>query len=576
MTQVPLSESKIRQNLICTCTTCGEQFVFSRKIQEEFNLRGWKAPNICYLCRKKRSQQQQEARVEKEKTARQKQWEKDYAEFEKLLKTVNQVTLFEIPTDSKTLFIIGNGFDLMHRVPSSYYSFQKSLGKNSALLFMLETFLTPDDIWADFEDALAHFNMNLMASPDIIGMWLDDFQADPDESLADYYSAIETAVGPMEEVAEELPKRFRRWVRSLAVGTADRPLKSIITSEGRVLNFNYTEFVETLYGVPADHVCYIHGCRRKVKGKKPDELVLGHRPGASASAFEEIDTPKKAKTFRSALVEIAQESAIDLMSSYDKKLTKDCDEIIRQHNSFFDSLSDIHQIVCIGHSFSEVDWPYFQVIAGKTHAKWVCGCHGIRDLKNLKTLCDHLGLNDMAVFRTDEIFTMPLQVEEKAPKKRKDTVRTLDATNDWRAVTTGQDLTIFDSENNESFRVQFGANVSRALFHDRYLVLITAQPYDGIFLFSLPDNSGGSKECLTWQFINELQGIPNQCLINRRLRHVMLTEDALTFVYNSRIRKYSLSDGELIYSNRCQHAGERQYQGLDLLDRMIPKGWVKS
>lgn len=81
-------------------------------------------------------------------------------------------------------------------------------------------------------------------------------------------------------IAEELPKRFSKWVNKLYIRTDDRPLRNILGA-GLVLNFNYTEFVETLYGVDKSNVCYIHGCRRKIKGQPRDNLILGHMPGDS-------------------------------------------------------------------------------------------------------------------------------------------------------------------------------------------------------------------------------------------------------------------------------------------------------
>ena len=52
-----------------------------------------------------------------------------------------QIGKAEIPlVDSNTtLYIIGNGFDMMHGVPSSYYNFRDTIGKNNMLRFTLLT-----------------------------------------------------------------------------------------------------------------------------------------------------------------------------------------------------------------------------------------------------------------------------------------------------------------------------------------------------------------------------------------------------------------------------------------------------
>lgn len=49
-----------------------------------------------------------------------------------------------------------------------------------------------------------------------------------------------------------------------------KPLSGLVKPGAKYLNFNYTEFAETLYG--AKGVCYIHGSRKNRKAK----LILGH------------------------------------------------------------------------------------------------------------------------------------------------------------------------------------------------------------------------------------------------------------------------------------------------------------
>ncbi len=65
----------------------------------------------------------------------------------------------------------------MHGIKSSYYDFQKTLGKNSYLRFALENYLQDDDIWADFENALGKINVGAMCNETIIDDCLDDCDA---------------------------------------------------------------------------------------------------------------------------------------------------------------------------------------------------------------------------------------------------------------------------------------------------------------------------------------------------------------------------------------------------------------
>ena len=131
----------------------------------------------------------------------------------------------------------------MHGVSSSYRDFEKSLGKNSSLRWTLEIYLNVDDLWADFEEALGHLNVSMMLNTDMIDMWLDDFGAyEPDAQAADFYAAMDTATMPAQEIMDDLPRRFRRWIESLTCETDQRPLAGLILN-GKVLCFNYTEFI---------------------------------------------------------------------------------------------------------------------------------------------------------------------------------------------------------------------------------------------------------------------------------------------------------------------------------------------
>ena len=135
-----------------TCIRCGERFIFSRAKQEHFEQVGWSIPKRCPSCRKEVRAQREMAAEQIENEAWQRKKVEDQKSFDALLKRWPVIPIDEIrPKNDHILYIIGNGFDLMHGVKSSYYAFRDSLGKRNLLRETLETYLTPDDIWADFE-----------------------------------------------------------------------------------------------------------------------------------------------------------------------------------------------------------------------------------------------------------------------------------------------------------------------------------------------------------------------------------------------------------------------------------------
>ena len=141
-----------------------------------------------------------------------------------------------------SLFIIGNGFDLMHGVPSSYYNFRDFLGLNNELRNALELYIRKDDLWANFEESLAHINDEAMLAT--TNDWMDIFdvkdQYDVDFSAANFFMAAEATIGPAQTIMRELQKQFRKWLFTLKTYNSAKPLVDILSNKSKFINFNYT------------------------------------------------------------------------------------------------------------------------------------------------------------------------------------------------------------------------------------------------------------------------------------------------------------------------------------------------
>jgi hypothetical protein len=554
-----------------SCKMCGKTFVFRNYEKELFEQRGYAKPKNCPLCRKttKERREKEIKRIENEK------WQEKEAEDKKAfnvrLNGWRVVAKDEIHfSNDHVLYIIGNGFDLMHGVRSSYYAFRDTLGKNSALLHALEDFLTLEDIWADFEEALAYFNINAMSNGFIVDSFLDIAGAyDEDADASEFFQAIDAAANPIMTVVSELPRRFRMWVETLSLGTDDRPLKDILRKDGKILCFNYTEFVETLYGFSEDNICYIHGCRRKKKYFPKERLILGHMPREDEYLYDFDDDSQKwiKDPLKLSMIDIAQDNVIKLISEGDEALTKNCSDIIHAQNKFFAGLNKIEYIVTIGHSLSLVDWDYFYEIVSRISnikdVRWYFGCHGLRDLDNLERLLVKLGIarSAVSIFRTDNIEVTYLKDKASGTVKKPSVEKELCTSSDGRWLVKRADLS-FLIVNQESLTVDyeavFSSHVSKAFFvqSGKYLFAIIHGTNQGIILFQILNNH--------WRLVNELESIPNQSLINRRLCYVFLTAQDIIFVYNNRTRKYSLADGSLVYNKALRNARNYAYDGEDI------------
>lgn len=386
------------------CIECGDEFVISAGEQEYFHSLGFCLPKRCRKCRNKRKREQQEKIPAVENV---KKREKDEVELQALLKCVpflqKNLKDVRLKNPEKTLIIIGNGFDLMHGVPSSYWDFQSTLGKRNALRENLERYLKCEDLWSNLEESLAKIDMGMMLN--MVNMWLDINNAyRPEASAADFQMSIDAAMLPIEIIINQLPKRFRQWVNTLTIDVNKRPLKNLILADAKYLNFNYTEFLETVYGVPNEHINYIHGCRKN----KKETIILGHKPGAD---YLDGYTPDKAfvPKYRSRRKELLLQSAMELaveqwVTAYDEMTTKHTPKIIEENKAYWKSMIDVEDIFLIGHSLADVDYPYFEEIIkhNKEKAMWHIGYHSLDDMERVKEFIHNMGIQAerAEIFRT--------------------------------------------------------------------------------------------------------------------------------------------------------------------------------
>ena len=404
---------KRRDDITVRCADCDTEFTITADEQSFYKNKGLTLPKRCKACRQKRKslkEARDKALRDKAEAERREQEERELLARVKASK-IQQTEFTQLinTNPSTTLFIIGNGFDIMHGVPSSYWHFQKTLGKHSELRRHLETYLKiePDKLWYNLEDSLSHINAGVML--DVMDMWLDIFEVyrHNSESMADLHCAIDTAMLPVQVITEQLPKRFRTWVESLCAD-GSKPCAHFLSAESTYLNFNYTDFLETLYGVSRPNINYIHGCRTKEKGKPKEQLVLGHVPNVDyleGYTPNPVMVPRYKNPRKQGILEYALGIGISQwISYYEQVFTKHSPEIIEENLAFFRNTEHMTDIFVIGHSLSKVDYPYFEEIdkynAGK--AFWHIGYHSLADFENVLAFVREMGIKDTSfeIFRT--------------------------------------------------------------------------------------------------------------------------------------------------------------------------------
>ncbi|MCS3805054.1 hypothetical protein HNO92_002209 [Chromobacterium alkanivorans] len=287
------------------------------------------------------------------------------------------------------LYIIGNGFDLWHEIPSNYWQFKDFVRKHDKdLLDTVDNYLPAGDDWSDLESALGAIDIDNIV--DDLGHFMPSYGADDwsESGHGDFQYEVDRLV---QRLSTRLKLRFGQWIRQLPIPTAAtvRQRLQTIDPTARFLTFNYTLTLRDLYGVPDSHVLHIHG-----RADLPDgDLVLGH----SWSPLE-----RKSLNDRPDIEDIDTRlmEANNILDTYFTSTFKPSAELIRIHHPFFELLAGIEEVIVLGHSLSEVDEAYFKAllaIPSVVTARWQIACRSNDDPNTKLTRLQELGVQATAI-----------------------------------------------------------------------------------------------------------------------------------------------------------------------------------
>lgn len=276
--------------------------------------------------------------------------------------------LFSIKRRNRmTLYIIGNGFDLAYGIASRYLDFKNYAWRygDQYQMGLLETCypkmksLCPQkkelELWCDLEKALGHLDFQAAFDAATEDVELED--GHEGRYQAQMEDAPEYSLGMMFEAFHGV---FDKWVNH--IDTDVEPLRSIekFDADGRFLSFNYTDTLEKVYGIPREHINYIHGRRNS-----NDEIIVGHSTVANADDHLP-DEPM-----------IYEYQGYDNIAQKVNEQRKSVDEIIWKNREYWKTLANVNRVVVYGHSLSEVDMAYFHEIANsvKDNCEWHFSIH---------------------------------------------------------------------------------------------------------------------------------------------------------------------------------------------------------
>jgi hypothetical protein len=290
-----------------------------------------------------------------------------------------------------TLFVIGNGFDLAHRMKTSYCDFRDWLQRcaHEGYVAKMEDNLNcyGDMLWANLETntrllsgvdykELFHKHTSYLTeySTKIIdqrGNFVEKCTEDnnADNAVADLMRELFNQQGSQHYLEEELfwlymlKGLFCEWVKSIEL--PKYKLYSI-PHNALYLNFNYTNLLEDTYRIAPDNILHIHGnTNQEIEFGNPDLASFIFQSG-DARALEVNDDINRAL----------------------KSVHKNVMSIISKNQLFFSTLNKIQNVYVLGHSMNEIDEPYFlrikENVSSSTH--WTVSYHSENDRQRAEEL----------------------------------------------------------------------------------------------------------------------------------------------------------------------------------------------
>ena len=261
----------------------------------------------------------------------------------------------------KRFFIIGNGFDLHHGIPTSYEDFRNHTLREYPKGYELinKSLLNTDEdnvmqIWGDLETSLSRTTVHYL--PDLY-----------QNCIRGYDKCVDNGADPIDcakKIREPyvlLMELLEKWACSIRIESYKKLNFINFTKNDRIMTFNYTETVEKLYNCSKKRVFHIHG-------KVGDRLSFGHDtnwntylPLDRLPVFEGDTLENATLSYRcNETYDPILEETKQILMSIPNILYKDTKEIADQSSGFLKHISNSDALFILGWSVSKIDRPYLE------------------------------------------------------------------------------------------------------------------------------------------------------------------------------------------------------------------------
>lgn len=244
------------------------------------------------------------------------------------------------------LYIIGNGFDLYHGLKTSFKDFKEFMMlKDNPIIKKWEEIISIelDENWSNIEQSFEYVEYEELVNKCSYYLkgynednWKDSFHHDYEYEINRYL-----------ELATNSNEYLREWLNNTNLSTSP---KVELDKESIFLSFNYTNLLEECYEISPNNVCHIHG------SYIGNNMILGHNnPNVKKEIFNISNEDEDVRII----------GGNRIMNNSIEKSFKNSNKYIRENRVFFNRISDVDEIIIIGHSsssISSVDREYYKEI----------------------------------------------------------------------------------------------------------------------------------------------------------------------------------------------------------------------
>lgn len=281
----------------------------------------------------------------------------------------------------KKLFICGNGFDLHHRLPTSYGEYAVYLANNNYSAFMgYNDFQYLNDQypwgnsfapWSDIESSLNIDYSGLMENA--VDEDYPNVLSDTDSTWDDMW----VNVGVITDFIDEFTgKSFYQWISQVDCSIAVPDLR--LPDNALYLSFNYTDTLQTLYGIPDANVLHIHGAVKNIARNYANsdeirkEIQFGSADLNPVLVHEKLEQKYGNDDFYGASIRLA----VERLDRFVQRASKNISNNYNKLKKFIEN-KKIDEVIIMGHTLTASDYAYYRdvLIPQLYNAKWTIMHH---------------------------------------------------------------------------------------------------------------------------------------------------------------------------------------------------------